>query len=178
MDFFVFDDLYVRRLKEHDPETEAHFDRYFRTLLFGKLWKRLPDRHAIDDVTQETFRRVVSRLEDLRDAHMLGAFVMGFCNHVLQEWYRSEPRAESLEEAHEEIAGASNIEAEYLSKEAAAGVRRVLARLPRRDAAILRAIFLDDEEREEICRRHGVDAKYLRVLLHRAKKLFKDEYPR
>jgi hypothetical protein len=59
MDFFVFDDLYVRRLKEHDPETEAHFDRYFRTLLFGKLWKRLPDRHAIDDVTQETFRRVV-----------------------------------------------------------------------------------------------------------------------
>ena len=178
MDLFAFDDLYVRRLKEHDRETEAHFNEYFRSLLFGKLRKRLSDTHAIDDVTQETFRRVVARLEDLRDGHKLGAFVVGVCNHVLMEWYRSEPRAEALDDAHETIAAASDIEAEYLSQETSERVRRVLGRLSERDSGILRAVFLQDEDREEICRRYGVDAQYLRVLLHRAKEQFKAMYRR
>ncbi len=178
MNLYAFDDLYVRRLKEHDRETEAHFHQYFRSLLFGKLRKRLSDTYAIDDITQETFRRVFARLEGLRDGHSLGAFVLGVCNHVVQEWHRSEPRAESLDEAHENVAGAADIEVEYLGQEVAARVRRVLGRLPHRDAAILREMFLQEEEREEICRKHGVDAQYLRVLLHRAKEHFKAEYRR
>jgi RNA polymerase sigma-70 factor (ECF subfamily) len=42
-----------------------------------------------------------------------------------------------------------------------------------RDRDLLRAIFLEEKEKEEICREFGVDREYLRVLLHRAKERFR-----
>jgi RNA polymerase sigma-70 factor, ECF subfamily len=172
MDLFAFDDLYVRRLKDHDRETEAHFDKYFRPMLFAKLRKHIAPQD-VDDVIQDVFMRVLSRLEEVRDGRRFGAFVLGFCNNVLLELYRKESRTEPLTEQHEGIAGKSNTEEEFFSEEAAARVRLVLSRMPKLDAAILRAVFLDEEDREQICRRFGVTAKYLRVLLHRAKEKFR-----
>jgi RNA polymerase sigma-70 factor (ECF subfamily) len=37
-------------------------------------------------------------------------------------------------------------------------------------------VFLEERDREDICREFGVDREYLRVLLHRAKQVFKVEY--
>ena len=175
MDLFAFDDLYVRRLKEHDRETEAHFYQYIRPLLFGKVKNSVPAQH-IDDVTQDVFLRVLTRLDELRDPHKLGAFVLGFCNRVVLERYRYGSRTEPLDEKHQTIAARSDTEAEFMSEEAAAGVRHVLSRMRKRDAAVLRAIFLDDVDREEICRRFGVTPEYLRVRLHRASRKFKAAY--
>ena len=42
-----------------------------------------------------------------------------------------------------------------------------------RDRDLLRAIFLEEKEKDEICREFGVDREYLRVLLHRAKERFR-----
>jgi RNA polymerase sigma-70 factor (ECF subfamily) len=178
MELFAFDDVYVRRLREHDREVEEHFHKYFRALLFAKLRHRLTSIDAIEDVIQEVFERVYARLEELRDGRKLGAFVLAVSNHVTQEWYRREARSEPLEDAHESIAGKTNIEAEFFTAESAARVRRVMERLGERDAAILRAIFLDEGDKEEVCRKFGVDRTYLRVLLHRAKDRFKAEYAR
>jgi RNA polymerase sigma-70 factor (ECF subfamily) len=173
MDLFKFDDPYVRRLKEHDPATEEHFVEYFTKLLFVTLRKRLPDVDAINDVTQETLLRALKRIGELRDSRKLGAFVLGISHHVLQEWYRNESRTLPLNEDHKIIPSRTNIEAEFLSSEITARVREVLARMPERDAAILQAIFLDYEDKDEVCRRFGVDRQYLRVLVHRAKKWFR-----
>lgn len=178
MDLFAFDDLYVRRLKEHDRETEAHFFKYLSSLLVAKLWRRLSDFHAIEDVIQETFKRALSRLDDLSDSRKLGAFALGISSHVLLEWYRTESRTQPLDEGHEAIPGPSDLEAELLSKETTTHVRRALGNMNAREAAILRAIFLDDEDKDEICRRFGVDRGYLRVLLYRAKEHFRAEYQR
>jgi len=172
MDLFAFDDFYVRRLKEHDRETEDHFTNYFAKLLFAKLRSRVAAQD-IDDIIQDVFARVLARLEDLRDSSKLGAFVLGVCNNVLLERFRKESRTESLTEVHERIAGRSDIEAEFFSEEAAASVRLVLSSMRSHDAAMLQAIFLDDQDRGEICRRFGVSAKYLRVRLHRAKEKFR-----
>lgn len=173
MDLFAFDDLYVRRLKEHDRETEDHFFKYLSSLLVAKLWRRLSDFHDIEDIIQETFKRALTRLDDLSDSRKLGAFVLGISNHVLLEWYRKESRTEPLDEGHETIPGPSDLEAELLSRETTTQVRRALGDMNARDSDILRAIFLDEEDKDEICLRFGVDRDYLRVLLHRAKKKFK-----
>ena len=45
--------------------------------------------------------------------------------------------------------------------------------LPERDQALLRALFLEEEERDAICARFGVERGYLRVLIHRAKNQFR-----
>jgi RNA polymerase sigma-70 factor (ECF subfamily) len=55
-------------------------------------------------------------------------------------------------------------------------VREILEEMPTRDRAVLKAIFLDERDRDEVCREFGVDGEYLRVLLFRAKQNFKAEY--
>lgn len=45
-----------------------------------------------------------------------------------------------------------------------------------RDSSLLKAVFIDERDRDEVCREFGVDRDYLRVLLHRAKQEFKAEY--
>jgi RNA polymerase sigma-70 factor (ECF subfamily) len=173
MDRFAFDDLYVRRLKEHDRETEDHFHKYFSSLLFVTLRKRLSDAQAIEDVTQETLVRALEHIDGLRENPKLGAFVMGISHHVLQEWYRTESRAVPLEEKHNVIPGPANVEAEFVRQELKEHVRDILNLMPAHEAAILRAVFIDEKDKDEVCREFGVDREYLRVLLHRAKKRFK-----
>jgi RNA polymerase sigma-70 factor (ECF subfamily) len=55
-------------------------------------------------------------------------------------------------------------------------VREILLKLPQRDRSLLKAVFLDERDRDEVCRQFGVEREYLRVLLHRAKQEFKVEY--
>jgi RNA polymerase sigma factor (sigma-70 family) len=178
MDRFAFDDLYVRRLKEHDPEIEDHFGRYFRGVLLAKLRMSLPAQD-IDDAIQDVLARVLSRLDELREDCKLGAFVLGFCKYVVLERYHDkDSRTESLDVKHAEIKGPSDIEAELIKEETAAFVRQVLSDLGKSDKAqILRAIFLE-EDRDEICRRFNISAENLRVVLHRARKKFADAYRR
>ena len=55
-------------------------------------------------------------------------------------------------------------------------MRRILDGLPKRDRDLLRAIFLEEKEKDTVCREFGVDREYLRVLVHRAKDKFKALY--
>jgi RNA polymerase sigma-70 factor (ECF subfamily) len=55
-------------------------------------------------------------------------------------------------------------------------VRQVLEKLPERDQIILRAVFLEEREKDDVCREIGVTRDYIRVLLHRAKQSFREVY--
>lgn len=177
MELFVFDDDYVRRLREGDRETAAHFHAYFRDLLLLKLRRRLRSLDAIDEVRQEVFVRCLQHLDSLEDARKLGAFVNAICNRVLMEYYRAEGRTDALDE-QAEIADSTDLNVTYDSARSSARVRRVLETLPERDADILRAVFLEEADKDEVCRRFGIDRGYLRVLLHRAKEKFRAHYLR
>jgi len=178
MELFAFDDGYVRRLREGHPDTAAHFHAYFRDLLLLKLRRRLPSMDAIDEVRQEVFTRCLEHLGELREPRKLGAFVNSICNRVLMEYYRAEGRTEPLTDEAEQIPDSADTVAALDSARSSARVRRVLETMPQRDSDILRAVFLEESDKEEICRRFGVERDYLRVLLHRAKEKFKSFYLR
>ena len=55
-------------------------------------------------------------------------------------------------------------------------VREILEKLSERDRRLLREVFLEERDKDEVCREFGVDREYLRVLLHRAKQSFKSLY--
>ncbi len=57
-------------------------------------------------------------------------------------------------------------------------VRRILAKLGERDRDLLRAVFLEERDKDEVCEELGVGREYLRVLVHRAKQAFKAVYIR
>lgn len=181
MQFETFDAGYIDSLRAGDLSTEEHFVGYFTELLHLKLRSRLQSFHAIEDVRQETFARVLRVLRSegaLRNPERLGAFVNTVCNNVLLEHYRSSSRSQSIDEEGQPELPATGIDVldAFAQKQLKAKVHEILVDLPPRDRDLLRAVFIEERDREEICSQFGVDREYLRVLLYRAKQEFKSEY--
>jgi RNA polymerase sigma-70 factor, ECF subfamily len=177
---FSFDGEYVRRLIAEDPETERHFTEYFGDLLSLKLRARLRSPELIEDVKQETFVRVLTTLKkkgNLATAESLGAFVNAVCNNVLLETYRSSGRTTALDdEIDEPRAGEPTVEWRVLKFEERVKVREAIAALPQKDKDLIRWLFFEDRDKDDVCRELNVDREYLRVLLHRAKQRFRERF--
>jgi RNA polymerase sigma-70 factor, ECF subfamily len=180
LQFRDFDAGYVANLRAGDLRTQEHFVAYFTELLHLKLRSRLQSPQAIEDVRQETFARVLDSLRKeagLRHPERLGAFVNTVCNNVLYEHYRASSRSTSLdEEGQPELPATDDVLGVVVSRQLKAKVREILLDMPERDRSLLKAVFLEERDRDEVCRERGVDREYLRVLLHRAKQSFKNEY--
>ena len=90
----AFDESYVQRLAQSDQETERDFAAYFGELLAIKLRPRLRTADLIQDVTQETFLRVLKILRNggIENPEALGSFVNSVCNNILFEVYRKQSR--------------------------------------------------------------------------------------
>jgi len=176
-----FNAAYLERLCGGDLETERHFVAYFGALVLLKLRCRLRSRHLIEDVRQETFLRVLRTLrspQGIRDPRSLGSFVNSVCNNVFREFLRKEGRDPPAPEDPFRQAPDPDPEASLVSEERKVLVRRVIEELPTRDQELLRALFLEEGDRDKICAQFGVDRDYLRVLLHRAKSQFRAHYLR
>jgi RNA polymerase sigma-70 factor (ECF subfamily) len=177
---FSFDAEYLRRLRAGDPVVEQHFVGYFSKLLLVKLRARGATMTSISDVTQETFFRVLKTLRSPRGIESpsaLGAFVNSVCNNVLQEQHRDVARREPLDDDYDETPAADpDAEEAMLTAETRAAVQKVLSTLPPKDADLLRAVFVDERSKDDVCAEFGVTRDYLRVLLHRAKEQFRRRY--
>ena len=181
LQFHAFDAAYIDNLRAGDPRTEEHFVGYFTDLLHLKLRSRLQSPQAVEDLRQETFARVLAGLRKpgaLRQPESLGAFVNTVCNNVLFEHYRASNRNQPLDDessARLPFTGADALTV-AVSGQTRTKVREILLGMDARDRSLLKAVFLDEKDRDEVCKQFGVDREYLRVLLYRAKQDFKTEY--
>ena len=182
LQFHSFDAAYLGRLRDRDPRTEQHFVAYFSALIQIKLRSKLPSREAIDDARQETFARffVALREDKIVRPECLGSYVNSTCNYVLMEQYRTGGRETPLDDGDEtpkELTAPSvSILAILESKQLKERVEEILKKLPERDRRLLREVFLEERDKDDVCRDFGVDREYLRVLLLRAKEKFKTLY--
>jgi len=174
-----FDDDYLERLRREDYWTQKHFVAYFSKLLHLKLKSRLRSRQDVEDVQQIIFARFFHNLRKengIRDAKCLGSYVNSICNNVLLEHYRQrvpdqidDPIANSIPDP------SRNALDTVVDEEAKRIVREILDSLPERDQRILREIFLEERDKDEICKDYGVSRNYLRVLVLRAKNKFREK---
>jgi len=181
LEFQSFDESYVERLRAGDFRAQEHFVAYFSELIQLKLRSRLRSPQAIEDVRQETFARVFTALRQegkIRNPERLGAFVNSICNNVLRESYRASSRDSSLEDEEENDLPAASIDifGAVAAKQMGEKVRAILEELSEKDRRLLREVFLEERDKDDVCRDFGVDRDYLRVLLHRAKQSFKTMY--
>ncbi|MBZ5655768.1 MAG: sigma-70 family RNA polymerase sigma factor [Acidobacteriia bacterium] len=180
LQFQSFDASYVERLRAGDFRTQDHFVAYFSELIQIKLRSRLKSPQAIEDVRQETFARFFTALRagKILQPERLGSFVNSMCNNVLLEHYRSGARNDSLddEDGNEFPAKGIDLVSALATQQMNKKVREILEQLSERDRRLLREIFLEERDKDEVCRDFGVDREYLRVLLHRAKQAFKSLY--
>lgn len=181
LELYPFDADYLRLLRARDAATEEHFVAYFGKLLLIKLRARGLSSTIVGDITQETFLRVLNTIRSARgieNAGSLGAFVNSVCNNVMLEQHRTASRFEELNDSYAETAASNDdIERKLVTDETRAAVQQVLRELPEKDAQILRALFVDEKSKDDICAEFEISREYLRVRLHRAKELFRRRYP-
>jgi len=181
LQFQEFDDSYLERLRAGDFRTQEHFVAYFSELIQIKLRSRLQSPQDIEDVRQETFVRVLTALRNeggIRQADRLGPYVNSTCNNVLLEKYRS-PKGTSLDDEEEGIDlpdTRMDVLGVLVAKQTQEKVREILDDMPEKDRRILKEIFLEERDKDDVCTDFGVDRNYLRVLLHRAKSSFRSQY--
>ena len=183
MDFQTFDSAYVERVRAGDQQAERHFVGYFGELILLKLRSRLHSKQAIEDVRQETFVRAFALLRSdggVRNPESLGAVVNSICNHVLLEHYRRDSRSKPIEESDVErfVHPGPDALSLTISADTRRMVREVLQELTERDRCLLVAIFLEERDRDEVCKEMQVNREYVRVLVHRAKGAFREIYAR
>jgi RNA polymerase sigma-70 factor, ECF subfamily len=181
MKFQAFDALYLERLRSGDPLTERHFVRYFTALIQLKLRRRLCSPSAIDDVRQETFVRVWAALrrdQGIRQPQHLGSFVNSVCNHVLFEHYRR--TAKELPTGADTAINVSDpspsVTDTISDRQMREKVRDILNRLSVKERLLLERVFLNECDKEKLCRDFGINRDYLRVLLHRSMKSFRNTF--
>ena len=180
MELFIFDKAYVDRLREGDPQTAQHFYAYFEQILGMKLRARMLAPERIDDVRQETYSRVIAILRregGIKQPERFGAFVNSVCSNVLHENNRDSYRSQPLLDGHLEPPDKIiDLERLLISNETKERVRVILEEMSQRDRDLLKAVFLEEGDKDEICRQFGVARDYLRVCIHRAKERFREVY--
>ena len=180
MEFYdEFDDDYLERLRADEYRTQKHFVGYFSKLLLIKLKPRLRSRQDVEDVQQIIFARFFQNLRKengIRDAKCLGSYVNSICNNVLLEHYRRRV-PEQIDDPIANIIPdpGKNAEQIVVDEETKRIVQEILESLPERDQRILREVFLEERDKDEVCKDYGVSRSYLRVLVLRAKDKFREK---
>ena len=156
-----------------DPKILERYRLKLRYKVCYHLGSLCPD---VDDVVQETLARFLRAHRDdkIRNPESTAAFVSGICNNVIRE-YRRRLWREPLVETDRKVPEKSVLpEAELL------GLRQdilaAMAQLSNRDRNILNAFFLQERDKDEICRSMGLTDTQFRVALFRAKKRFRRIY--
>ena len=173
LDGSIFNADYLKRLVAGDEATERHFTTYFSDHLRIKLRSRLRSSQMIDDVKQETFLRVFRAIRGSnppQQPERLPAYVNAFCNNILLERFRDQHKYQGSGHDAVELADESwDPDRELVNEARKKLIREMLDEMPEKERRLLQAMFLEDRDKDEICRDFGVDREYLRVLLHRAK---------
>ena len=173
----IFDEAYLDRLKARDPATESDLVQFFTRPLRLKLGAKLRIPELVEEGCQETFLRVFAHFragKTIESPSRLPAFVHGVCNNVALELLRARHRYDQMAEDRNDPPDFRNPEMQASTEEIRTLVTRVLSEMPSADQEILRLTLLEEEDRDEVCRKMGVNRGYLRVLLHRAKQRFKE----
>ncbi|HKS25352.1 MAG TPA: sigma-70 family RNA polymerase sigma factor [Thermoanaerobaculia bacterium] len=180
MNRYPFDADYLRRLREGDPETENHFDKYFRPRLAFKWLNRGYSRSAVEDIIQETLKRVLInvRAGKIKSPESFGAYVFGISENVASENGRIVKNLDQLDLSCLDIVSTEpDGEQKFLRAERCELVRRTLKQMkPPRDAQILIAIFIEERDKDEVCAEFRITRANLRLVLCRALKRFKILY--
>jgi len=173
----LFDETYLGALQERNADAQNQLVSSFSRAVLNKLRARLRSPELIQDAFQETFLRVLTYFgsgKTLDRPGSLPGFVHATCQNVALELLRGHTRHDQFPENFPEpVAAGLDPERQLVSEERKAMVRRLLNELTEKERQLLKRVFLDEEDKDTVCRELAVDRSYLRVLLYRARQRFR-----
>lgn len=156
--------------------TEPSIDRLRLKLRYKVLYHVGHNCADVDDLVQESLARFfrAEQRNQIRNTEEFGAFLNGVCRNVILEYRRRVRREPSIDPDMPIPDAGVRPEAEIL--EMRDSIEHGLNELAERDRLILRALYLDGREKEDICRQWGMSDAQFRVVLFRAKERFRRVY--
>ncbi len=130
----------------------------------------------VDDLIQETITRFLRAGQNgqIRNTEEFGAFVNGVCRNVILEYRRRSRREPVVDDELRAPEQSVRPEAEIIDMRDA--IDAGLAALAERDRMILRSLYLEGKEKEDICAEWRMTDSQFRVVLFRAKERFRRAY--
>jgi RNA polymerase sigma-70 factor (ECF subfamily) len=160
-----------------DPAlTESAIDRLRLKLRYKVLYHVGHGCADVDDLVQESLARFfrAEQRQLIRNTEEFGAFLNGVCRNVILEYRRRIRREPAIDPDMPIPDKGVRPEAEILEMRDA--IDNGLKELAERDRAILRALYLEGREKDDICREWGMSDAQFRVVLFRAKERFRRVY--
>ena len=145
--------------------------RESRTALLAYFGRRHRSRTSVEDLLQETFLRLLRRVDRLREARSPRAYLFGIARHVsVEAWRRAAPA--SVPAAESAVASAPEPDPRV------AAVREVIARLPPLQREILDLRFQHDLSYAEMAEALDIPVGTVRSRLHNAMQVLRDAVAR
>jgi len=169
----------VDRIGSGDRSAEAELQARYGAGLLYLLKRRTADREVALDLRQDTFRIAIQKLRarEIEQPERIAGFLRGIALNLALAHERKGIRqattadTDVVEHAPDDGHGPfENVSMEQTQ----ALVRQLLDELPvERDRDILIATYLNDEDKESICARLGLDSTHFNRVLYRAKERFR-----
>jgi RNA polymerase sigma-70 factor (ECF subfamily) len=156
--------------------TEPDIDRLRLKLRYKVLYHVGRGCADVDDLVQESLARFfrAEQRQSIRNTEEFGAFLNGVCRNVILEYRRRIRREPAIDPDVPIPDTGVRPEAEILEMRDA--IDSGLKELAERDRGILRALYLEGREKDDICRDWGMSDAQFRVVLFRAKERFRRVY--
>jgi RNA polymerase sigma-70 factor, ECF subfamily len=157
-------------------QTEPSIERLRLKLRYKVLYHCGHNCADVDDLVQESLLRFfrAEQRQTIRNTEELGAFLNGVCRNVILEYRRKVRREPPMDPDAPIPDPGIRPDADLL--ELRDSINNGLKELAERDRTILRALYLEGKEKEEICREWKMSDAQFRVVLFRAKERFRRAY--
>lgn len=170
----------VARIGRGDGTAEQEMvARYERGLGF-LLRRRTGDPELALDLCQDTFRIAIEKLRagPLNEPERLAGYLRGVAVNLVVGLERKTARRATTPDSDKVEATADRGPGPFddvSSRQVGDAVRRLLAELRTpRDREILTRLYLEEDDKESICRDLGIDSTHFNRVLYRAKQRFRD----
>jgi RNA polymerase sigma-70 factor (ECF subfamily) len=156
--------------------TEDSLERLRLKLRYKVLYHVGHNCPDVDDLVQESLARFLraEKKGQIRNTEEFGAFLNGVCRNVILEYRRRSRREPLLDDDAPIPERGVRPEADIIDMRNA--IDTGLAELAERDRMILRCLYLEGKDKEEICREWRMTDSQFRVVLFRAKERFRRAY--
>jgi len=158
--------------RQAETEFVQQFERGVRVLMRRHC---RPSDPCVEDLVQDVLAGVIERLRAgaIRDAAALPGYVQAAVVHTASAEYRRRRPTEPIASLMELADGAdppSTLDAQQLS----AVLRDLLGDLPvTRDRELLKRFYLDEEDKDSVCRDLGIEVQHFHRVVFRARERFR-----
>lgn len=169
----------VQGIRDGDSGAESRlFERYSNGLRY-LLLRRVHDDERAQDLLQDTFYIAISKLReiDLENPERLAGYLRGIAIRVaLNAGRRRQREPYAMEaEAVAQIPDREPRQFDHVAREQTLkAVHKLLRSMPiKRDREILTRFYVEDQDKDEICKALNLDSLHFNRVLFRARKRFR-----